>query len=115
MRDTEVARATIVNDMPYAVDVMLCAEADCAKPGFPFSFADRYNRRETLEPDEDHEYIPVPSDGTAQVYRVVRASDDRELGCLPLVLPRPGPRLVARVSQHVRCRGERDENVRWPA
>lgn len=106
--------STIVNDEPYSVDIMLCAEDDCGKPGLPFFFQDRYNRRETLEAGSDHPYIPVLEDGVVQVYRVVRTSDDRELGCLPLVRP-AGPPLLARVSQRVPCTGAWDQDVRWPA
>lgn len=106
--------STIVNDEPYEIETMLCTEQDCGTPGLPFFFQDRYNQRATLRAGEKDRYVNVPDDGAMQVYRVVRTSDHRELGCLPLVKPEPGPRLVARVSQRVPCTGDWDDDVRWP-
>jgi hypothetical protein len=113
--DTEAGHAKIVNDMPYAVKVMLCEEDDCGKPGFPFFFQDRYHNPFNLKPGETAGYVNVASDGVPNVYRVVRSSDDRELGCLPFVMPKLGPDLVAKVSQRVPCRGGWNEDVRWPS
>jgi hypothetical protein len=105
--------ARIVNDEPYSVDVMLCDESDCGEPGPPFFFADRYHNRDTFKAGESGEFN-VSSRGVPNVYRVVRTSDGKELGCLPFVMPEPGPPLVASVSQHLPCTGDVSEDVRWP-
>ena len=106
--------AKITNNEPYPVDVMLCDQDDCGNPGFPFFFADRYHNRETFKTGDSGEFN-VSSRGVPNVYRVVRTSDGQELGCLPFVMPHPGPPLVANVSQHVPCTGDWNEDVRWPS
>jgi hypothetical protein len=113
--DTPAGHATITNDEPYAVDVMLCGRDDCGKPRFPASlFNQHYYNRSTLNPGEQWTRINVSTEGVANVYLVVRTSTDTPLGCLPFLMPRPGPNLVARVTQRVPCRGHWNEHRRWP-
>lgn len=111
--ESELGDARIINDTPYAVDVMLCRKDDCSKEGFPFSFENQYFDKYPLKPRAVARYLRVEY-GSAAVYRVVRTIDGEELGCLPLVIPEPGPPLLAKVSQQVPCRGNWDEDVRWP-
>lgn len=116
--NSDAGHARIVNDLPFSVDVMFCEEEDCGKTNGLSKVigADRYRNRGTLEAgyDEPDAYFNVSKRGVPNVYRVVRTSDGREIGCLPLVMPTGGAPLVARISERIPCGRPIFQDRRWP-
>jgi hypothetical protein len=94
---------TIVNDTPRAVLVLRCDDNAC----------DDAKEPRLLAPGERMK-VGVSTVGVPNVQLVVEPGTERELGCLPLVMPEPTEGVIARVSQRVPCTSDLDEDKPWP-
>lgn len=92
--NSDSGKARIINDEPYAVDIMLCEEEDCGKPSPVLVFLERYRHRHTFPAGYDNPrgLFNVSKRGVPSVHLVVRTATGKPLGCLPFVMPEPGPR-----------------------
>lgn len=102
----EPSSALLVNDLPVPVRLTLCDSNDCS---------DFHHQRDAVLDPGGTFGVGVSSVGVPNVYAVRSPDTGRRLGCLPLVTPYFRSSLRVRVSEHVPCRREIDEDAYWPA
>jgi hypothetical protein len=95
----------VENDLNTSVRLRICRSNDCGDGFHPVD--------ETVDPGEDTSFN-VTAEGIAHVYLVESPDEEARYGCLPFVAPKWKPEITVRVSEHVPCRDEIDEDRFWP-